>query len=182
MASAASISPASTSASASAVAMNGMKLSNPCSRQVAIASAHFRETGTRVVQMPTARPWPQETAVGRPRWHCVSREKVDESLDMRRRSGGFRRTSEHGDVEMPIDGGADVVDFRRARHHFLVDPARPIDLAKRPKDQGQVGRYGNAEVLGKTKGKIAIALRIKDRERASRAKPAPSAKFPQTSP
>ena len=67
---------------------------------------------------------------------------------------------------MPIDGGADVADFGRARHHLLGDFARPIDLAKRPEDQGQVGRYGNAEVLGKTKGKLAIALRIKDRERA----------------
>ena len=86
---------------------------------------------------------------------------------MRRRSGGIpAHHLEHGEVEMPIDGGADVADFGRARHHLLGDFARPIDLAKRPEDQGQVGRYGNAEVLGKTKGKVAIALRIKDRERA----------------
>ena len=86
---------------------------------------------------------------------------------MRRRSGGIpARHLEHGEVEMPIDGGADVADFGRAHHHLLGDFARPIDLAERPEDQGQVGRYGNAEVLGKTKGKVAIALRIKDRERA----------------
>ena len=53
-----------------------------------------------------------------------------------------------------------------ARPPSLGDFARPIDFAKRPEDQGQVGRNGNAEVLGKTKGKLAIALRIKDRERA----------------
>jgi hypothetical protein len=130
------------------------------------SSAHFREPSIGALQMPT-RPRPEETAVGRQRWHSACAREVDESIDMRRRSSGVpAHHLEHGEVEMPIDGGADVTDSGRARYHLLGDFTRPINLAKRPEDQGLVGRYGNAEVLGKTKGKVAIALRIKDRERA----------------
>lgn len=86
---------------------------------------------------------------------------------MRRCSGGIpAHHLKYRKVEMSIDSGADVADFGRARHHLLGDFARPIDFAKRPENQGQVGRDGNSEVLGKTKGELAIALRIKDPERA----------------
>ena len=51
------------------------------------SSAHFSEAGIRAVQLPS-RPWPRETAVGRPSWHFVCAREVDESFDMRRRSGG----------------------------------------------------------------------------------------------
>ena len=68
---------------------------------------------------------------------------------------------------------------RPHRHRRLwAFPLRRI----RPEDQGQVGRYGNAEVLGKTKGQVAIALRIKDRERAFERKRAHLQNFQQTSP
>ena len=70
------------------------------------------------------------------------------------------------EVGMRIDDAADVADLGRARHHLLGDFARPIDLAQRPERQGQIGHYGNADILGETNDEIGIPFRIKHGERA----------------
>ena len=72
--------------------------------------------------------------------------EVDESFDMRRRSSGVpAHHLEHGEVEMPIDGSADVTDSGRARYHLLGDFTRPINLANagsaaRSKEVNRLGR------------------------------------------
>ena len=130
VASAASISLASTSASASAVAMSGMKLPTSGSRQAAIAGAHFSEAGIRAVQC--RRDHGRKRAVGRPHRHFVCAREVDESFDMRRRAGRIpAHHLEHGEVEMPIDGGADVADLRLR----APSPRRPCARSTSPSGQ-----------------------------------------------
>jgi hypothetical protein len=84
--------------------------------------------------------------------------------DRRRAAGISSDNLEHHIVHEPISRARKVLQLLGSRRHRAHELSRAIDLAERPKRDGQIGHRGNADILAEAEGEVAVSLRLENRQ------------------